>query len=182
MLHILSVIFIAANMLSPQADSSIFSRHKQFGSVLRTVRDSVQLKDDSSYQTLQIETIRSTRFSKIKVRFGIYEQGKRLFGDEWAAESYFDKKDHLSDTIKWRRLEYLVKVFFINQNFTMSGEDSLAAIFDRARPAEIKAGSIEAKEFESSPHRIFSVFGGRDHLYALTWLASKKKFVKVWKN
>jgi hypothetical protein len=182
MLHLVFALLATVHIAQPESDSSIFSRHKPFGSVLRTVRDSVRLKDDSSYQTLQIETTKSKKIGQIKVRFGIYEHGKRLFADEWPATTYFDKKDDLPDSVKWRMLEYIVKVFFINQNFTVSADDSLDTIFERARPGDIAPGSPEAQEYEASPHTLFSVYGGRDHLYALTWLASKKKFLKVWKN
>lgn len=182
MIHFLWLVLITAHSFALQSDSSIFSRHKPFGSVLRTVRDSVRMTDDSSYQTLQIETTKSRRFDKINVRFGIYQHGKRLFSDRWNASTYFDKKDRLPDSVKWHQLEYLLKVFFINQNFTMSGDDSLKDIIERAHSADIRLGSDDAREFEASPHKIFSVYGGRDHLYALTWLSSKKKFMKVWKN
>lgn len=183
MLHLLACVFLLAQPAPKPADSlSIFVRHKPFGSVLRTVRDSVHLLDDSSYQTLQVETTKSKSFGKIVVRFGIYQDGKPLFTDAWKASTYFEARDHLSDTIKWGRLEYMMKTFFINANFTRSGDEPLDSILGRTAVADIKPGSDEAKEFDSTQHRIFSVYGGRDHLYALTWLQSKKKFVRVWKN
>jgi hypothetical protein len=184
MLLLLGLLLLQGSVHANTAPDSvsIFERHKPFGVVLRTVRDSVHMIDDTSYQTLQVETTASKRFSKIMVRFGVYQHGKRLFFDQWPAESYFEARDKLADTVKWRRLEYLMKTFFINQNFTSSGDEPLDSVLARTAAAEIAPASAQAREFDASPHRIFSVYGGRDHLYAITWLESKRRFVKVWKN
>jgi hypothetical protein len=76
----------------------------------------------------------------------------------------------------------MMKTFFINANFTRSGDELLDSILARTTVADIKPGSSEAREYDATQHQIFSVYGGRDHLYALTWLDSKQKFVRVWKN
>ena len=154
---------------------------KPIGSVLRTVRE-MEMTGDTTKEVLQIETTKAKRFDKILVRFGIYINGKNVFQDQWKASTYFDPRDKWSDTTKWKHLTRILRGFFVNQNFTMSGDENLHAILERAEVADIHLNTREAKEFDFSPHKLFSVYGGRNHLYALTWLESKKKFVKVWKN
>jgi hypothetical protein len=183
MIHLLAFLLLLSPQQRPATDSvSVFARHKPFGSVLRTVRDSVHLKDDSTYQTLQIETTKSKTFNKIIVRFGIYQDGKPIFTDQWKASDYFAARDHLHDTIKWSRLEYLMKTFFINRNFQLNTRETLSQILDHLEPADIRPKSKEEDEFNASAHTIFAVYGGGDRMYGLTWLKSKGKFVRIWRN
>ncbi|HET9136475.1 MAG TPA: hypothetical protein VFO76_07555 [Candidatus Kapabacteria bacterium] len=181
MLHLGYILLVSLSMFHP-ADSIVAPTEKPFGSVIRTVRE-VEMTGDTTAEILQIETTKSKLFNKILVRFGIYSKaGKPLYRDEWKASSYFDPIDQLPDTIKWRRLERILRNYFVNRNFLMDSDETLKAIFERAQPVDIKLESAEAKEFTATPHKIYSVFAGRDELYGLTWLDSKKRFVKVWKN
>ncbi len=162
-------------------DTLPVSLEKPIGSVLRTVRE-MEMTGDTTKEVLQIETTKAKSLDKIIVKFGIYINGKNVFQDQWKASTYFDKRDKWSDTTKWKHLTRILRGFFVNQNFTMSGDEDLQTILERTEAAEIQVRTPEAKEFDSSPHKIFSVYGGRNHLYGLTWLQSMKKFVKVWKN
>jgi hypothetical protein len=108
--------------------------------------------------------------------------GKTLYSDTWKAGDYFDPIDHLSDTAMLRRLHRYVTVVFANENFTVldsSGYDKVLA--DRSA-AEIQPGSPQSKELIAKPRVMFNVFAGLDRLYGISWLPSKKRFVKVWEN
>ncbi len=164
-------------------DSIVAPIEKPFGAVLRTVREYDMAGDTLHPYILQVETNKAKRFDKIVVSFGIYTKtGKKVFSDSWKAASYFEKRDTLSDTIKWLRLQRILRGFFVNQNFIKSGEQPLDSIIEGAAPGEIKPGSKEAQEFDASPHTVFSVYGGRNKLYALTWLRSQQRFVIVWRS
>jgi hypothetical protein len=177
----LGYLFLISTTLLSRPDSTKVV-DKPFGAVLRTVRE-MEMTGDSTNEVLQIETTKSKVFNTILVRFGIYtKKGVPLYRDAWGASAYFDPVDPIPDTIKWRRLERIFRSYFVNRNFTTDSDETLTAIFERAQPVDIRLDSPEAKEFTATPHKVFSVFGGRDNLYGLTWLESKKRFVKVWKN
>ncbi|MDP4230447.1 MAG: hypothetical protein Q8916_08610 [Bacteroidota bacterium] len=160
------------------ADSS---RPKPIGSVIRTVRE-IDMTNDTVPEVLQVETTRAKRFRDIKVRFGIYRGKKNVYSYSWKADDFFDKIDKLPDTIKWFRLQRIMRGFFSNQNFSSSDSEDLSSLFGRLRAADIKPGTDEAREFTSAPHKIFSVYAGRDMLFGITWLDSKKRFVTLWRN
>lgn len=182
-MHLYVFILSAFYGVMVPKDSIVAPVEKPFGSVLRTVREYNMAGDSLHPYILQVETSKAKRFDKIVVTFGIYtKEGKRVFSDSWKAASYFEKRDTLSDTIKWLRLQRLMRGFFVNQNFITSGEQPLDEIINGGAIGEIKPGSKEAKEFDAGPHIVYSVYGGRDKLYAVTWLESKKKFVIVWRS
>jgi len=179
-------VIITVNLLflSPLRGQSVDSTHpkpKPIGTVLRTVRE-MDMTNDSIPEILQIETTKAKRVRDVRIRFAIYSGQKILYQKKWKADDFFDAKDHLSDTLKWLRLQRIMRVFFSDQNFSLSDSESLESLFGRVHQADIIPGSDDAKEFGSTSHKIFSVYAGRDMLYGITWLASKKKFVILWRN
>ncbi len=156
-------------------------KEPKLGSVLRTVRP-YDIFGDTTKEVLQIETSKAKRVDDIVVKFGVYSGRKLIYSDKWKAKDYFDPKDKLADSVKWRRLRRIMTYFFSIQNFTSSSDSTIIeslALLDRV---DIKVNSTEEKEFLATPHTIFSVYAGRDKLYGITYLESKKKFVIVWRN
>jgi hypothetical protein len=180
LLFIILHLFFSTAARAQRADTTQ-PKPKPIGAVLRTVRE-IDMTNDTIAEILQIETTKAKRISGIKVRFAIYSGKKILFQNSWKANDFFDPKDKLSDTIKWLRLQRIMRVFFSDQNFMMGDSEDLDEMFKRVHPIDIKPGTDESKEFAGSPHKIFAVYGGRDMLYGITWLASKKKFVTLWRN
>ncbi|MEP7235392.1 MAG: hypothetical protein ABI778_08865 [Ignavibacteriota bacterium] len=167
--------------VSAQTADSIAPKPKLLGSVLRTVR-TIDMTNDTIAETLQIETTKAKRIKDVKVRFGIYQGNKKMYEYSWRADDFFDPKDKLPDTLKWLRLQRIIRVFFSDQNFSDSNRESLDDIFERVRPVDILGQSPEALEFQQTPHKVFSVYAGRDLLLGITWLESKKKFLTLWRN
>lgn len=176
----ISVCFFTSFAFAQFLDSTA-PKPKPIGAVLRTVRE-IDMTNDTIPEILQIETIKAKRVRDIKIRFAIYNKGKVLYSHLWKAADFFDPKDKLSDTVKWFRLQRIMRVFFSNQNFSSSDSESLTSLFERVHPVDISPDSDEAKEFSASSHKIFSVYAGRDMLYGITWLDTKKKFVTLWRN
>src|ERR1700704_3273578 len=92
------------------------SKPRPIGSVLRTVRE-MDMTNDSIPVILQIETTKAKKVRDINIRFAIYSGRKVLYQRNWKADDFFDPKDHLSDTLKWFRLQRIMRVFFSDQNF-----------------------------------------------------------------
>lgn len=164
-----------------QSADTTAPKPKPIGAVLRTVRE-IDMTNDTIPEILQIETTKAKKIRDVKVRFAIYKGKKILYYHSWKANDFFDSKDHLSDTIKWFRLQRIMRGFFSDQNFSASDSENITSIFERVHLDDIKPGSDEAKEFNATNHKIFSVYAGRDELFGITWLASKKKFVTLWRN
>lgn len=184
MKYLLSFVFISAGFASrtfAQFADTAFVKPKPVGAVLRTVRE-IDMTNDTIPETLQIETTKAKRIRNIAVHFAVYSGKKVLYSHSWKADDFFDAKDRLSDTIKWFRLQRIMRGFFSNQNFTSSDSEDIASICKRLRCVDITSGSQEEKEYTASLHKIFSVYAGRDMLYGITWLGSKKKFVTLWRN
>jgi len=174
--------FLSSNGVYAQFIDSTAPPPKPLGSVLRTVRE-IDMTNDTIPEIMQIETTKAKRLRDIKVRFAIYSSEKKLlYSHNWKANDFFDPKDHLPDTIKWFRLQRLLRTFFSNQNFSVCDSDCYSSLFSRVRAADIKLGTLEEQEFVAAPHKVFSVYAGRDDLYGITWLDSKKKFVTLWHN
>ena len=175
------LLLTLASTVGAQITDSLKTKQKPIGSVLRTVR-SVEMTKDTFPEILQIETTNAKRFRDIKITFGIYHGSKLLYRYSWKADDYFERKDRISDTIKWLRLQHIMKLFFSDQNFNSSGNEDTTSLFSRVAPVDIQPGSYEANEYGSSSHKIYSIYAGRDMLFAITWLESKKKFVTLWRN
>jgi hypothetical protein len=178
---IIALLIVFVHALRAQGVDSAQSKPKPIGAILRTVRE-IDMTNDSMPEIMQIETTKAQKIRGVSVRFAIYSGKKALYQHFWKAEDFFDAKDRLSDTVKWLRLQRIMRVFFSDQNFLMSEGEDLDAMFKRVLAVDIKPGSEEFKEFAGSPHKIFAVYGGRDMFYGITWLASKKKFVTLWRN
>lgn len=181
MKYLLSFFLILPLTLRAQDVVDTVVKEPKLGSVLRTVRP-YDLFGDTTKEVLQIETSKAKKVDDIIVKFGIYSGRKRIYSDTWKAKDYFDKKDTLADSVKWRRLRRIMTYFFSNQNFTSSSDSAVVESFDLLDRVDIKKGAAEEKEFLSSPHTIFSTYAGRDKLYGITYLDSKNKFVVVWRN
>jgi hypothetical protein len=179
--YILFFIAVWTSQTFAQFADTTAPKPKPIGSLLRTVRE-VCMMSDSIPEVLQIETTKARRVRDIKIHFAIYRTGKVLYHQTWKADDFFDRKDRLSDTIKWFRLQRIMRVFFSNQNFSTSDSEDLTSLFERVHSVDIRPGSDEAKEFSASSHTVFSVYAGRDMLYGITWLDSRKKFVTLWHN
>jgi hypothetical protein len=156
-------------------------KEPKLGSVLRTVRP-YDIFGDTAKEVLQVETSKAKRVDDIVVKFGVYSGRKLIYSDKWKAKDYFDPKDKLADSVKWRRLRRIMTYFFSSQNFTSSSDSTIVESLGLLERVDIKANSAEEKEFLAAPHRIFSVYAGRDKLYGITYLGSKNKFVTVWRN
>ncbi len=176
----LLMLFFSSQAFAQFADTTA-PKLKPIGAVLRTVRE-IDMTNDTIPEILQIETTKAKRMRDIKVRFSIYSKSKILYSHLWKANDFFDPKDNLTDTIKWFRLQRIMRVFFSNQNFSMSDSESIESLFERVHPVDVKPGSAVAKEISEYNHKIFSVYAGRDMLYGITWIDSKKKFVRLWRN
>lgn len=171
---------IFSSLLHAQTPDSVI-REPKLGTVLRTVRE-MEMTGDTAKEILQIETTKAKNFGKIGIRFSIYKEKKLIYTDSWKANAYFDPKDKLPDSIKWKRLRRIITYFFSNQNFSSSADESLHDLLERLKPGDIKLDSHEAEELAALPHTIIAVYAGRDNLYGLTYIGSKKKFLKVWRN
>src|SRR5688572_2472900 len=156
-------------------------KEPKLGSVLRTVRP-YDICGDTTKEVLQIETSKAKRVDDIVVKFGVYSGRKLIYSDKWKAKDYFDPKDKLADSVKWRRLRRIMTYFFSSQNFTSSSDSAIVESLASLDRVDIKASSSEETEFLGAPHTIFSVYAGRDKLYGITYLESRKKFVTVWRN
>jgi hypothetical protein len=177
-----ALFFLGINSLYAQFRDSTEPPPKPIGSVLRTVRE-IDMTNDTIPEIMQIETTKAKRLRDCKVRFAIYSAAKLLlYEHSWKVNDFFDPKDHLSDTIKWYRLQRIMRTFFSNQNFFICDTDCYSSLFIRGQSVDIKLGTLEEQEFVGTPHKVFSVYGGRDNLYGITWLDSKKKFVTLWHN
>ncbi len=182
MIKLLFVLFLllpAAGFAQDFVDTVV--KEPKLGSVLRTVRP-YDIFGDTTKEVLQVETSKAKRVDDIVVKFGVYSGRKLIYSDKWKAKEYFDKKDALPDSVKWRRLRRIMTYFFSNQNFTSSSDSTIVESLALLERVDIKAGSSEEKEFLATPHTIFSVYAGRDKLYGITYLDSKKKFVTLWRN
>jgi hypothetical protein len=179
-LLVIPLLTLASFSFAQKADTTV-EKEPRLGSVLRTVRP-IDMTNDTVNEILQVETTKSKKIDGIKVRFGIWQGNRRIYSDEWKAKDYFDVKDKLPDSVKWRRLRRIITYFFSNQNFTKSEDESLASMLERLQAVDLKPGTPEAEEFSSSSHKIFSVYAGRDYLYGISFLSSKQKFVRVWRN
>ena len=155
---------------------------KPIGSVLRTVRE-IDMTNDTIPEIMQIESTKAKRLRDSKIRFTIYSHEKKLlYAHTWKANDFFDPKDRLPDTVKWFRLQRILRVFFSNQNFSLCDSDCYSSLFNRVQSVDIKLGTLEEQEFVTIPHKVFSVYAGRDDLFGITWLDSRKKFVTLWHN
>jgi hypothetical protein len=173
---------LSSNALYAQFRDSTEPPPKPIGSVLRTVRE-IDMTNDTIPEIMQIETTKAKRLRDSKIRFAIYSDAKSLlYEHSWKVNDFFDPKDHLPDTIKWFRLQRIMRTFFSNQNFSVCDSEAFSSLFTRVRAADIKLGTLEEQEFIATPHKVFSVFAGRNDLYGITWLDSKKKFVTLWHN
>jgi len=159
----------------------------EFGTPLKITRQ-IDVTNDSVPEELRIETTKSDRFEDIKVKLAIFSNGKRIYSDEWKAEDYFETRDTTSLKEKWYRLQRILNDYFANENFAMNVDSTadlyrdLDLLFRNVRAADIAPDSPEASEFMSAPHRVVHVYAGRDNLYALTYIGSKKNFMKLWRN
>jgi hypothetical protein len=180
-LYAFVLVLLTNTIAHAEVIDSTVSKPKPIGSVIRTVRE-VYFTNDTMPDIFQMETTKAKRIRDVKIRFSIYSKKKIVFEHRWKANEFFDPKDKLSDTIKWLRLERILRVFFSNQNFSISDSEDLATLFSRVRAVDIQPGTGRAKEYEASPHKIFAVYAGREMLYGITWLSSEKKFVILWRN
>ena len=98
------------------------------------------------------------------------------------AAGYFDTIDHLSDSVKLRRLSRIITVAFANENFVVVDSADFQNIFDRVSIADLDPKSEDARELFRESRVMYSVFHSRDYWYGLVWDPKKKKFVKVWQN
>jgi hypothetical protein len=173
--------FLFCNAAFAQYADSTIPKPKPIGSVLRTVRK-IDMTNDSIPEVLQIETTKGKRIKDIKVKLEIFSGKKKLYEHIWKASDFFDPIDTISEAVKWFRLQRILRVFFSNQNFSSSDSESITSLLSRVRAVDIQPDSEEAKEYSSLPHKVFSIYAGRDMLYGITWLDSKKKFVTLWRN
>ena len=160
---------------------------EEFGAPLKIMRE-IDVTNDSIPEILRIETNKAARFEDIKVKLTIYAKDKRIYTDEWKAEDYFEARDTTSNKEKWYRLQRILNDYFANENFATNADSTadlyrdLDLLFRNVRAADISVGSPEASEFLGAPHRVVHIYAGRDNLYALTYLNSKKDFLKLWRN
>jgi hypothetical protein len=187
----MKVLILAALVLCSHATFALTDpvdeQDQEFGTALKITRE-IDVTNDSVPEVLRIETTKATRFEDIKVKLSIYSNGKRIYSDEWKAEDYFEARDTTSIVEKWYRLQRILNDYFANENFATNADSTadlysdLNVLFRNVRPADIPPDSPEANEFLSAPHRVVHVYAGRDNLYALTYLGSKKNFLKLWRN
>ena len=175
------IVVIFTGSLSAQYAKDTTLEEKPIGSMLRTVRQ-IDMTNDSIPEIMQIETSKAKHVRDIYIHFSIHSGKNILYSTSWKADDYFDPKDNLSDTVKWFRLQHIMHVFFSDQNFSSSEKEKVSALVARTREADIPPESEEGGEFDGTPHKTFAVYGGRDKLFGLTWLDSKKKFVTLWQN
>lgn len=182
---LVSTLCFGADPVVGEADT-LFDE-PSIGSALKISRE-IDITNDSVPEILRIETTKAATFGDVKVRLSIYSKGKRIYNDEWRADDYFEERDSINDTVKWWRLQKILSVYFANENFLSSddprapGYQNLDQLFADVHPADIAPGSPEAEEFIAKPHRVFHIYAGRDNLYALTYIGSKKNFLKLWRN
>ena len=117
-----------------------------------------------------------------KLTFTIKSGNKLLFEDSWTANGYFDSIDHLTDSIKLRRLRMIVAVFFANENFVVLDSNDFVNIVKQGTLADVQPGSGEASRLFKEPRVMYSVFHSRDYWYGLVWDPERKHFVKAWRN
>jgi hypothetical protein len=169
------------------SDPFVEDQDLAFGTPLRITRE-IDVTNDTVPEVLRIETTKASRFEDIKVKLTIVSNGRSIYSDEWKAEDYFEARDTTSIKEKWYRLQRILNDYFANENFATNADSTadlyrdLEVLFRNVRPADIPPGSPEASEFMSAPHRVVHVYAGRDNLYALTYLDSKKHFLKLWRN
>lgn len=179
--HIVLLFLLLPTVSFAQDFVDTVVKEPKLGSVLRTVRP-YDMFGDTTKEVLQIETSKAKRVDDVVVKFGIYSGRKLIYSDKWKAKEYFDPKDKLADSVKWRRLRRIITYFFSNQNFLSSQESYIAESLEMLERVDIKKNSAEEQEFLATLHTIFSIYAGRDKLYGITYLESKKKFVTLWRN
>jgi len=149
---------------------------------LATQRE-IDLTNDGKPEVLRLSGYPAKKIDDTKLTFTIKSGGgKLLYEDSWTASGYFDSIDHLTDSVKLRRLRQIVTVAFANENFMVLDSADFAALFKRVSVADLDPNSTGARELFREPRVMFSVFHSRDYWYGLVWDPKQKKFVKVWRN
>lgn len=148
---------------------------------LATQRE-IDMTNDGKPEVLRLSGYLVKNVDDTKLQFTIKAGKKLLFQDSWTTGGYFDTADHLSDSIKRRRLRQIVTVAFANENFTVVDSAGFADLFTRVSPADLDPNSAEAHSLFREPRVMYSVFHSRDYWYGLVWDPKREKFVKVWRN
>ena len=154
-----------------------FERTKQLAS-----QREIDLSNDGKPEVLRLNGFVAKNIDDTKLTFTIKSGNKLLFEDSWLAKGYFDTLDHLSDSIKLKRLRSIVTVAFANENFVVLDSTDFVNIVKQGSAAEIQPGSPEANRLFKEPRVMYSIFHSRDYWYGLVWDPERKKFVKAWRN
>ncbi len=148
---------------------------------LATQRE-IDLTNDGKPEVLRLSGYVPKRVDDTRLTFTIKSGKKTLFEDSWLAGGYFDTMDHLTDSVKLKRLRMIVTVFFANENFEVVDSNDFSDMMKRVIPADIPPHSNEAAELFREPRVMYSVFHSRDYWYGLIWDPKKNRFVKAWRN
>ena len=143
----------------------------------------IDLTNDGKPEMLRLEGyVDKKHIDDTKLTFTIKDGKKLLFEDSWNARGYFDTIDHLTDSIKLKRLREIVTVFFANENFVVLDSDGFIDAIKRGTPADLTVGSPEAIRLFKEPRVMYSVFHSRDYWYGLVWDPARHRFVRAWRN
>ncbi|MDP4198843.1 MAG: hypothetical protein Q8902_04650 [Bacteroidota bacterium] len=142
----------------------------------------IDLTNDGKPEVLRLTGYPAKDIDQTKLTFTIKSGGKLLWEDHWTAGGYFDTIDHLTDSVKLRRMRQIVTIAFANENFLVIDSADFADLFKHVSQADLDPNSEEAHELFREPRVMFSVFHSRDYWYGLVWDPKLKKFLRVWRN
>jgi hypothetical protein len=155
-----------------------FERTGQFAT-----QRAIDLTNDGKPEMLRLEGyVDKKHMDDTKLTFTIKSGKKLLFEDSWTARGYFDTIDHLTDSIKLKRLRQIVTVFFANENFVVLDSSGFIDAIKRGTPADISIGSQESVQLFKEPRVMYSVFHSRDYWYGLVWDPARNRLVRAWRN
>jgi hypothetical protein len=113
------------------------------------------------------------------VRFEIIRHDSILYRDSWPLMAYFRDRPELTDADRRRMVRTELDRFLSIGSFVHT--DSLLQ-HDWSKWVDVKPKSPEMAEIVHSGELMFNYFAGDRGSKGIAWLASKRKFVTVWKS
>jgi hypothetical protein len=112
-------------------------------------------------------------------RFEIIRHDSILYRDSWPLMAYFRDRPELTDADRRRMVRTELDRFLSIGSFVHT--DSLLQ-HDWSKWVDVKPKSPEMAEIVHSGELMFNYFAGDRGSKGIAWLASKRKFVTVWKS
>ena len=112
-------------------------------------------------------------------RFEVLHHDSILYRDSWPLSAYFKERPELTDADRRRMVRTELDRFLTPGSFVHT--DSLLQ-HDWSKWVDVKPKSPEMVEIVHSSELMFNYYAGDRGAKGIAWLASKRKFVTVWKS